>query len=125
MTNITDQLPYELCDGVVAHNDCLWINDSHLVHHFFPWLNANIIGDIYVPWPDVAELLRYEPGKLSCACSYVPSLSHYEVIECYHETWEFCNLDEPLDRIAAVFCRNATAFRVLYQCIKEFGHARD
>ena len=139
MPNITDQLPYELCTGIAATRDGIEpsleklqliraiAGDSKLTHgprrrvdgHGVDWRT-------YWSWQDAKEVLQYHPGQpwAEYVDEYWPTTEPVEpYIHCANEH----ESDMPheyviLDRYAAILCRDAAAFYVLYQCIKEFGY---
>lgn len=135
MTNITDQLPYELCDGVVAMVEGL-ISPKQKKHKIFttfglftelrntePPTSRYQKYESFCSWPDVAKALRFKDGEpaiglweddQSLIWEIIPSTPYFALPG-----------GEYLHRNACLFFDDAEAFRVLYQCIKEFGDARD
>jgi hypothetical protein len=113
---MSDQLPYELTEGVIATEEGLLISN---VKRFYLAQLLQVTsepGEICIPWPDAADRLHYRDGKpwcyefhgsIICGKSGVPKTVHI-----LHQ----------LHRIAAILCEDAEAFRVLHACIEEFGY---
>ena len=127
MTNITDQLPYELCDGVEARIKGFFISEHHddwlsRLMLIGGWKDRKIFDGWLFPWWQVKQVFEYKPG--------VPWVRFHETdinvaIEGKQYIFDNWDSEHALHRLSAFFCNDAYAFRVLYQCIKEFGDARD
>ena len=136
-TNITDQLPYELCDGVVATVDGIEPvleklplieaikEDTRLTNgprrrvagHGVDWRT-------YWSWEDVAKVLQYKKNKPGITLCEEGLTNYWWLVPATHVFYSDFEVAR-LHRYAAILCDDAEAFRVLYQCIKEFGDARD
>lgn len=132
MTNITDQLPYELCDGVVATVEGL-VSPNQQKHKIFTTLgiftrlqHAEKINSRYpkydsvCAWPDIAKMLRYKPS--APAVIFVEDdRVVYWWLQGAKDGFTSTKKIWRLHRNACLLFDNAEGFMVLYQCIKEFG----
>ena len=127
MTNITDQLPYELCEGVVATVEGLYLyHPVSAVVSTFKNVILNFGFDVdgeprvYWTWQDAARHLQYKIDDPGIAFIEDSMASWWQLIP--KDTRYYNNAEViRLHRYAAILCDDAEAFRVLYQCIKEFG----
>lgn len=130
MTNITDQLPYELCDGVVATVKGLRIS-KQAAYFLGRYVEGRpCLNEAGWSWGKARAVFRYrsmEPFVLIKEDSIIVKapidIRFSDDPFCYgsnhnqeHLHWHsffLCNPRLPQTK--------AEAFRVLYQCIKEFG----
>ena len=143
MTNITDQLPYELCEGVVATVDGI-----EPVLEKLPLIEAikentrltngtrlrvgghGVDWRTYWSWEDVKKVFDYREGAPYCCVSQEHKhLLTFPPLD-YKTSYIYAGIiaEESLFWTAVYLCMpikpNHTpvqAFRVLYQCIKRFG----
>ena len=125
MTNITDQLPYEMCDGAIADIEGLLTTETYgtlLVGDFDEW-KYEYEGDTgwgLIPWSFIAQTLQYKIDDPGIAFIEDSMTSWFQIIP--KDTRYYNNAEViRLHRYAAILCDDAEAFRVLYQCIKELG----
>lgn len=143
MTNITDQLPYELCNGVVATVDGLYLYHpaSAVVSTFKNIIlnfgfDADGEGRVYWTWEDAARHFRYKSGEAFCSSTAALPSGNMRGAVILHRAVNMPSmrdedtLAEDFDLLhwtVTYFCvpdapkTPHDSFRVLYQCIKEFG----
>jgi hypothetical protein len=122
VTNLIDQLPYQLTKGVTATREGLYFKGRTAARHamkphqLLQDPHDGKYGQLYLPWGETAERLRYREGELWCSI-------YHGRIACYSaaDDWQNNSSMWNLHRHAAILCDDAEAFRVLYQCIEEYG----
>jgi hypothetical protein len=106
-----DKLPHTLTAGVTATQEGLEIADMVTAGYF--GVRHSAYGGYLIPWHDAAERLRYREGEPFCR-------TEHGIIECWSGE---SNLDDTmlLQRLAAILCDDAEAFRALHWCIENLG----
>ncbi len=112
MDSILNQLPRQLTHGVTATREGLEITDTVLSMFFRERHTA--YGGYFITWRYVAERLRYREGEPWCFING----SGVMVCDIYYFGQD---TTVALHRLAAIFCDNAEAFRVLRWCIHNLG----
>ena len=116
-----DKLPYQLTEGVTATREGIVFQMEHVL---YPWCkvfgrSTGMRGKSLLPWPDAAKRLRYRDGQPWCMVlewetsdgGLVP------MIVCGTETAD----GYALQRLAAILCDDAEAFRMLHWCVNNLG----
>lgn len=137
-TNLHTQLPYELCDGVVAtvegiepSFEKLELIDA-LTGHTAKVTNGprrrvnghGVDWRTYLSWEDAQKVLSYKPQQPGVAL--IQNLYKGIEVQIWHLIpWHYGmpsnNEVGRLHRTACLLFDDAEGFMVLYQCIKEFG----
>lgn len=106
---------YRLSEGVYATRSGLEF-DPMIADELAGFVGGPfLVGDTLLGWRPAAKRLRYREGQPWCTA--------YNGEDCVL-VWPSrisVGSDEPLSRIAAILCDNASAFRVLHWCITELG----
>jgi len=116
-----DRLPLKLTEGVTATLEGLVFDGSvgWLVESVSPnrYTLGERLGEIVIPWPEVAKRLRYREGEPWCSLLWT---GFYRVIYCGTGE-EMVENRIRLNRLATILCNGAYAFRVLHWCVINLG----
>ena len=129
MTNITDQLPYELSGDVIADIDGIITTKTYgtlLIGDFDEW-EYEYEGDTgwgLIPWITVSQTLRYKPSD-PAVIFVEDDRVVYWWLQGAKDGFTYTKKIWRLHRNACLLFDNAEGFMVLYQCIKEFGDGQN
>lgn len=134
-----ERLPYELHEDIIGTREGLVFSDilayrkntvtntlvSTVTLTFVRWAFPELIGipnnghDATIPWPDAAERLRYREGEpwVYLAEGIPPKV----IIGSEEDRRLLSGWVIGLNRIAAILCDDAEAFRVLHWCVENLG----
>ena len=115
-----DKLPLKLTEGVTATLEGLVFDGSvgWLVECVSPnrFTLGERLGEIVIPWPEVAKRLRYREGE---PITWTTDTMELTV---NYSSWSPSHAHGiALDRISAILTKDAEAFRILHWCVINLG----